>query len=874
MTLPFDKAQGRPPRVPRAIVRLSAPPQDRAAIVGDLDEEFHQHHSTAEYWRQALASLPSVLRLRWQRAALVADLPRDVGFSLRLIRRYPGFAAAAIATVAVGAGVASAVASSVEAILLRPLPYVNDDRIDVLQEWDMAGTGSGSRVSWADYVELSARLRSFEAIAVFDGASRTLTGRGAAERLAAVEVSPRFFDVLGVAPAAGRSFMAADAVEGSERVVILADGAWRRLFNRDRSAIGQSIVLSGVPHTIVGALPRSFIFPSRGGAELWLPFRPSKAHLERPYFHSLDLIALRRAGITRESAAQELAGVVAEWAKRDAWHASSGLRAFPLHDDVVAGVRPSLQVLAGAALLLLIAASANVAGLILSRAAGRGREFDVRAALGATRFRLLRQLAVESACLAAAGSLCGLLLGAWVMATFAAAVPARYRLRLPYADRLALSPRAAALTIAFTCVVVVLASVAPAWLRGRRRSLVSGGGRTTSGRAEMRLRWLLVASQIALSVVLLAGALLITRSVLKLGQVSPGFDAHGLVTARLTLSGARYSAPDAVAPAVDRLLERIRALPGVSAAEAIDQAALTGSGNNGAFAVVGRPPAARRLPALIRNVTSGYFAVTRVPLVEGRLFSAADTASSPKVVVVNATLARRYFGRSAIGQRIVFQFFEGQPPWTIVGVVGDEQFNDLDKPVNPVVYFPFAQASSGSFDLVVRTALGAGVRDSLRSAVASIDPDLPVYGMRTMDALVAESDPLLLRAIVMRLLAWFALAALLLGGVGVYSVLAEAMASRTREIGVRMALGATRAGIGRFVLRSGFMPAIAGLAAGCVLTAVSVPALRSLLFGVSLLDLPTLAVVVVLLAGVTFAACAVPARRAMRMPVTTALRVD
>ena len=265
-----------------------------------------------------------------------------------------------------------------------------------------------------------------------------------------------------------------------------------------------------------------------------------------------------------------------------------------------------------------------------------------------------------------------------------------------------------------------------------------------------------------------------------------------------------------------------------------------------------------------------------IPVIEGRPFEPSDTAASQKVVVVNRTLATRFFpDRSLIGERIVFTFVEGQPAWTIVGVTGDEQFNDLDRPMAPVVYFPFAQAVSSVFSLVVRAALPSGdMRDPLRAAVASIDPELPLYGMRTLEQVATESTPMFLRAIVLRLLALFSLAALALGGVGVYGVLSETMTSRTREIGIRMALGATRGGIGRLVMRAGALPAGAGFVAGGLLTAAAAPALRSLLFGVTLLDLPSLAAVIVLLACVTLAACALPARRAMRMPVTTALRMN
>jgi putative ABC transport system permease protein len=866
------------PRIARAIVRSLAPAVDRAAILCDLDEGLQRHQSPRQYWKEVLASVPGLVVLRWRRAAIFADLPRDLRYALRLVRQHPGFTTAAVLTMAMGAGVTTAVASIVEAVLLRPLPYSNHDRVVVLQEWDTKGTGSGSRVSWSDYLELSARLQSFDAVAGFDGASRTLTGAGSAERLSAVLVTARFFDVLGVEPAAGRGFSAADFAPGADRVVVVSDGLWRRVLGGDPAAIGRTLVLNGAPSTVIGVLPARFMFPLRGAVDLWLPLRPVRAQVDRPYVHWLDLIALRRANVPAASAREELRAVASSWTARDSWHASSGLRAIAIRDDMVAGVRPALLVLAGGGLLLLLVAAANVSGLILSRAAGRAREFDVRAALGASRYRLLRLLGVESACLAAAGAASGLIVASWALAGFDATVPLRYRVRMPYADAIAVSPRVALLAIVFSCAAVVITSMSPAWRHGGSKRIDVGSGlRSTGGRSSTRLRSTLVAAQIALAVVLLAGAALVARSVWKLTSVSPGFEMDGLLTATVSLPGARYGDAAAAGAAVHRMLERIRAVPGVTAAEGIDQVALTGTGNNGAFTIAGRDsPGAAARQTLVRSVTAGYFGAMGIAVAEGRPFAPSDSSSSPRVVVVNRTFARRYFpGQSAVGQRLVFESVDGRPPWSIVGVAGDEQFNDLDKPMLPTVYFPFTRSASSTVVFVMRTPLPLSqVGEPLRAAVASIDADVPLTALRTMTTMAAESSAMFLRAIVMRMLAWFAIASLLLGGVGTYGVLSESLTARTREIGVRMALGATRGGISRMVLRAGAAPAIAGLAAGAALAAAAVPALRSLLFGVTLLDIPSVAAVLAMLACVTLAACAVPAWRAMRLPVTTALRTE
>ena len=859
-------------------MRWLAGAEDRAVMVGDLDEEFAARARESRagarrwYWRQACASMPSALRLRWRRAAPATGLGGDASRALRLLRRQPGFAAAAIVTMALGAGITTAVVSVVEAVLLRPLPYGNGHRIDVIHEID-AGRRGGT-VSWSDFVDLSERLHAFSAIAGYSGGSRTLTGAGPAERLPAIEVTPGFFDVLGVTVAAGRGFAGSDAVAAAAPVVILSDGAWVRRFGSDRAALGRPIMLSGVPHTVIGILPSTFVFPPRADPEVWLPLRPSPGQRTRPYLHFMDVIAARRPGISPAAAQDDLRAAARAWnASGHAWHATTALAATSLRDDMVAGVRPALLVLLGAALLVLLASSASVSGLVLARASGRAREVGVRAALGATTFRLVRQLLVEAACLGGCGAVVGLLLGWWAVNTFSVMTPARFRLVLPYADHLGVSPRAAALSIALTLAAIVVASLAPALRAARRTNAFGTGLRVTAGRGETRLRGVLVTAQIALAVVLVAGAALVGRSVLKLTRVSPGFEIGGLIAGRVSLP-ARYDNRDTVAPAVERILERVRIAPGVTGAEAINQLPLTGSGNTGDFRIVGRAETDSTNP-LIRDVTPGYFALMRIPLFEGRTFLPSDRKGSLRVVTVNRTLARHYFpGGDAIGQRIVFEFFDGRPEWTIVGVVGDELFDELDRPMAPVVYFPFAQDPEPAFSLVVRAAQPEGAGTALRDAVAAVDPDLPLYGVRTLERTAAESNAMFLRTLVTRLLSWFSIAALVLGGVGVYGILSEAMAARTREIGVRLALGATRGGIARLVFGAGARPAVIGLALGAVLTAMAAPGLRTLLFGVTLLDLPSLAMVTALLASVTLLACVLPAWRAVRVPVTTALRSD
>jgi putative ABC transport system permease protein len=868
-----------PPRLPRLILHALVPFEDRAAVIGDLDEEFGARAGADAsaaarwYWRQALGSIPGALKLRWRRAAILGDVAGDLRRAMRLFRREPGFAAAAVATIALGSGITTGVVSIVEAILVRPLPYGNADRVMSIHERDR--NRQGGQLSWADFQELSAALPAFSAMAGYTGASRTLTGMGAAERVNAIEVTPTFFAVIGVAPARGRRFIDGDAVAGAQPVVMLSDRAWRRRFGAEPSAVGRSISLSGVSTVVIGVLPAGFVFPLRADPELWLPLRPSAPQMARPYLHFMDAIAVPRADVTVAAATDALHEYSQQWNTSGAtWHRSTTLVGAALREDMVSAVRPALYVILGAAVLVLLASSVNVSALLLARATGRARELGVRTALGASRWRIVRQLGIESACIALAGSMVGLALGAWGVQVFSSTTPARFRAVLPFADSLGVSPIAATFSVLVTVGAVLLAGLAPALRMVRPINPLLTGTRMTGGRHESRLRGVLVASQVALAVILLAGTALVGRSVMNLSRVSPGFDVTGLVAGRVNFPQGRYETRPKMIEANARILDLVRAIPGVTGAEAINQLPLTGRSNTGDFAIVGRADKPS-LDSLIRDVTPGYFALMGIPLLQGRHFESTDTATTQRVVVVNRTLARACFGeRGAIGQRIVFEFFDGKPEWTIVGVVGDEQFDALDKPMPPVVYFPFAQDPGGSFYIVTRATTGEAVLPSIRAAIASFDPSLPLYGVQTLARTASDSNAMFLRSLVTRLLAWFALAALALAGIGIYGVLAEAISARTKEIGVRLALGASPGGIARLILRTGAAPALAGLIAGVALTLLASPAVRSLLFGVRPLDPLSFAAVVVLLAAVTLVACAVPAWRAIQLPVMKALRSE
>jgi predicted permease len=862
-----------PPRIPRWLLGRAAPPQDRAALIGDLDEEFRRRDRGAVfwYWRQAFASLPSAVILRWHRAAPFNDLAGDFRRAFRALARRPGFAAAVIATMALGAATTTAVVSIAEAILVRPLPYANADRLIVIQEIDPARRDRS--LSWPDVEEMSGQLRTVSAMAGFSGASRTLTGAGPAERVRGVEVTPRLFEVLGVPIAHGRGFRDADTQFGAPRVVILSDRSWRLRFGGDPGAIGRLVGLSGVPHTIVGVLPASFIFPLRGDPEVWMPVREPSAQQPRTQAHFLDVIGVKAAGASDAAVLEELRTRAQIWSRAgQPWHPATSLTAANLRDDIVASVRPALLIVLGAALLVLLASAVNVSGLILTRASARAGELSVRTALGAGRWRIVRELAVEALCIAAAGSACGLLLGAGAVAAFRATTPLRFRSALPFADQLSVSPSAAAFSVAATVIAVLAAGLLPAFRAGRLRNPLVTSTRTTPSAADTRVRRALVAAQIALAVVLLTGVTLIGRSVVNLMRVSPGFAIDGVVAGRVNLPDGRDDTPAKIVAAADRIRASIRAVPGVAGVEIINRLPFGGRNYTGELSIVGRAITGRVDP-MLRSVSPDYFRLMGIPVREGRGIQPSDVGSAPRVAVINQALARAAFAdQSPIGERIVITTSRGSSQLTIVGVAGDEQFDALDQPMAPVVYSPFAQAPTGEFSLVMRSTSRAPILPAVREALSAVEPDLPLFEVQTLSETAAQSNAMFLRTLVMRLLAWFALATLLLGGVGVYGVLSQAIASRTKEIGLRFALGATRGGIARLVLTTGARPAAMGVLGGLAAAAAAARFLQALLFGVTPLDLLSFAAVVSLLAIVTLAACAAPARRAMRLPISTALR--
>jgi len=883
-----------PPRLARWCLCHLLPRADRAAVIGDLDEEFVRHVAETKsalgarvwYWRQVIGSSGHALRLRRARRhvhevrhqTVAAGLSADVGFALRLAATRPGLIVGITATLAVGIAVTAAALSVAHAVLLRPLPYVNPTALVHVGEADRGETASpadraGGNLSWPDFQDYRTAQQTFTALAGYSGGSRTLTGFGPPDRIAMAEVTTEFFSVLGVRPQAGRAFTAADGLPGAPPVVMLTDGAWRRRFGGDPTFVGRLLTLNGQPTTVIGILPPDFQFPLRGSAELWLPIRPSPAQVERRFFHWLNVIGRLRPGVTIGQAEADLDSIAAGFREVDpAYHADTIVGLERLGDFVVGDIRRTLLVLLAAAACVLLIACTNVAGLLVARSAARDREMAIRGALGASGWRLRRQVIVESLVLSVPGVLFGLMAGLGLVRMFVTSLPDAQVVSLPHLQGLGLRPGVALMVTALSLSAALVVGLAPAarltWMASRTRL----HGAVGVDRRGARLRTSLVVLQVGLAVVLLCGAGLMTRSVSRLLAVSPGFEPEGLFTARVTLSGSRYADADVVRAVHDDLLTRLARLPGVTGASTIDQLPLTGSGNSGTFVVESQPGVLER-ETRIRTVAANYFDVMGIPLLEGRPFTETDTAARPRVLLVNETFARTFFDGRALGERVAFPFFDGRPYWEIIGVVGDEQIRQLDLPLLPVAYFPYDQTPDNGFSLAIRTEADPVALEGLvRAVLGEIDGNVPLFAGRTMSSIMESSDAVFRRWTVLTLIGLFSGAALLLTLVGLYGLVSQTVSERTREIGVRVTMGARPGQVVGSVLRGGLTPVLFGIVIGLGVSLVAGRSLEGLLYGISSSDVATLAAVGVAIAIVATLACVVPAGRALRVDPVEALR--
>ena len=800
----------------------------------------------------------------------------DLRLAARSLRRSPGFTLVAVLTLGLGTGATAAVFTVLDAALLRGMPYRDPDGL--VHVWETTPERSDRQVSYPDFGDVRDGARAFEAVAGYALDGFSLAGSDGLERIAAARVSASFFPLLGVEPSLGRAFLPDEDQPTRKRdVVLLGDGLWRRRFGGDPAIVGRTLTLSGDPYTVIGVLPRGFHFARLGDPELFVTLSPSQNAVERRYMHWMWAVARLRPGATLAQANAEL-GSLARVRERDdpRWHTGTSLRAAPLRDAIVGGVRPLLLGLLASVAAVLLIACVNVANMLLARAAGRRQEVGVRVALGASRARLVGQFLVESLLLALLGGAAGLLWAGWGVRAMIAAIPDAQFQALPFFKDIGVHPGIWTATFLVCLLTGVTFGLAPALhgVEGRLAGSLREAGRgAVSGSFQ---RSALVVTEVGLALVLLAATGLLTRSLYRLLDVDPGFESRGLLTARLSLPANVYDTPERVQAFHTAFLDRVGALPGVGGVAMVNRLPLLGSGNTGTPSVAGRPASdATAADTELRTVGGDYFGVMGIPLREGRGFAASDAAGAPRVVVVNQSFVRSVLGgEPAVGQRVSFVFIKDSPLLEIVGVVADENVSDLDaRALRPVLYFPARQDPAASMSVVLRTrSEPRGLIGSLRREVRALDPHVLLSAEKTMDELIAGSRPAFLRRYPLLLLGWFAALALVLASLGIYGVLAYSVSQRTGEIGVRMALGARPRDVLALVLRQGLKLALAGVAIGLAGALLAGRVLASLLFETRPADPVVLGAAALTLTAAAAAACWLPARRASRVDPLAAIR--
>jgi putative ABC transport system permease protein len=804
---------------------------------------------------------------------------QDLRYGFRMLLRKPSFTIIAVVTLAFGIGANTAIFTVVNAALLRPLPFNEPERLVHLWETKQQTAFGEREASYPDYLDWKASTKVFDGMAGYSHRSFILTGRETPDRFEGAAVTDGFFQVLGVAPVVGRGFQSGEDQPGGAKIVILSHGLWQRRFGGDPSIVGQSLVLNGNSYTVVGVLPETFQFALAGSAELWIPLTASPEQMSRRFWHWLNVIGRLKPGVTREQAEAEM-GVVARniaQAYPDS-HTGTSIILVPLHEQITGSVRPILLVLLGAVGFVLLIACANVANLLLARSAARRKEIAIRTAMGASRWRIVRQLLTESVLLSLVGGVAGLLLAQWGVELLVAAIPQSQLSSMPYLQGLGLDSRVLMFAILVSLLTGIVFGIAPAFQSSKLnlQESLKEGGRTSSAHVRHGLRNLLVVSEIALALVLLVGAGLMLKSLFRLLAVDPGFNTDHLLTMRVSLPAVKYPEDNQLVNFHQQLLSRIESLPGVKGVGTVSVLPLQG-GDTTRLVAEGRPapPPGEELESNFREVSTGYFRTMGIPFVRGRAFTESDKQDAPAVVIINQTMANRLFpGQDALGQRLAFA--NGQATsLEIIGVVGDEKVTGLDAAVTPVLYVSYLQDPNRTLNLLVRTTSEPEtVARAVRGEVQALDPDLVVFGVSTMEQLINNAPSTFLRRYPAFLIGVFACVALLLAMVGIYGVISYSVTQRTHEIGVRMALGAQRWDIFKMILGQGLLLTLAGVGCGLIAALILTRFLSSLLFGVTASDPLTYVAVSLPLIFIALLASYIPARKATKVDPMVALRYE
>jgi putative ABC transport system permease protein len=804
----------------------------------------------------------------------MTTLLQDLRYGWRLLARSPGFAALAVLALALGTGANTAIFSVVNGVLLRPLSFPQADRLAVVWERNTIRDRKTNVVSPGNFLHWRDLNQSFQELSAVGLTFRmTLTGTGEPEELPMQLVNASLFPLVGVRPAMGRTFTPAEDRPDAD-VVVLSDQLWRRRFGADPSIVGRTIRLDGVAHTVVGVMPRDFYVLDRT-VEFWRPIGFS-AEARTPRGRWLYVIGRLKPQVTMAQAQVDMERVAQEMTRRfPAFNTGWSVNVVPLKEQMTGAIRPMLLVLLGAVGFVLLIACANVANLLLARATVRTRELALRAALGANRGRLIRQLLAESLVLALISGAAGTLLAWWVLRALRAY--ASTQTPIPRLEGVSLDVATLGFALMASFVTGIVFGIVPALTAARAdvNESLKEGGRTGTGARGGRARAAFVVAEVALALVLLVGAGLLVRSFIRLLNVDPGFQSSGVITMKLSLPELGYPDDARRVSFFRELFGRIERVPGVRAAGGITWLPLTGLAAATSFEIVGqpKPPAGQEPVCEVRVITNDYFKAMGIPLLRGRTFTERETPATSHVVVINENLAKRYWpSDDPIGKRISVSWTNNEPD-EVIGVVGDVHHAALDVDPRPMIYWPHVRSAYPWMLIAVRTA-GAptGVVPAITAQVRSMDANLPVADVRTMEDIV--SDSVAEQRLTMTLLGVFAALALVLSAIGIYGVIGYMVVQRTQEIGIRMALGAARSELLRLVIGQAMRMALAGVALGVVGAFALMRVMQGLLFGVQPSDPLTFVAVSVTVALVALGASGIPALRATRVNPVVALRTE